>query len=147
MKTTLKLLAVASVLVVLTGALWNTTRQTRMETCVQCRLDATVEMVAGMETERRLHSNTCSVWYAQNLGTHEHVWRQTGCTYTRSVFGTTLSFPAGQSPLKWVTAPEQASALIAFTDEQREQFFALAASGDHAAQEQAAQLVRRVVPR
>ena len=144
MKTTLKLLAATALLVVLTGAVWNDTRQTRYELCVTCRLDATVEMVAGMELERRVHPNTCSIWYERELGAHEHVWRPTG--QSRNARGE-LAFSAKRSSLLCLTAPQQASALKAFTAEQREEFFALATSSDYDDQEQAVQLVQRVVPR
>ncbi len=144
MKLALKLLGAAALLVVLTGAVWNETRQTRYELCVRCRLDATVETVAGIQLERRIHPNTCSIWYERELGAYAHVWRPSGCP--RNARGK-LSSSTNHSPLRWLTASEQATALKHFTDEQREQFLNLVVSSDSEDQVQAVQLVRRVVPR
>lgn len=96
-------------------------------TCLQCRLGKKAETFWGMP-RTTYSTNECSRWYAQAYPDHEHDWKKSSCTYSRS--GLTRCFSCGNAHGVFSIMPElQKAYLSTCTEEEAKVWFGLLESG------------------
>ncbi len=115
--------------VVFLGILCLLTPYTRRHyTCLQCRLDKTVETYWGIKRVTET-PNKCSRWYLAAHPGHEHDWKKSSCTFEWRAFTRCWRCGSGH-PVFHVIPEVQKTYLSASTGEQVEAWFALLESKD-----------------
>lgn len=134
-----RILIGVGVLVVL-GVLCLLTPYTRRHyTCLQCRLNRTVETYWGIKSVTET-PNECSRWYLAAHPGHQHDWKKSSCTFEWRAFTRRWSCGSGH-PVFQVPAELQKTYLSMCTDDQIEAWFALLESQDRQDHQKAVDLV------
>lgn len=125
---------------VVLGILCLVTPYTRRHyTCLQCRLNKTVETYWGIKRVTET-PNECSQWYLAAHPGHQHDWKKSSCTFEWRAFTRCWSCGSGH-PVFLVPADAQKMYLSTCTGEQIEAWFALLESKDRQDHDKAINLV------